>query len=153
MLCRMWTVCEVLSLGKTWVRCPGLDPSDMLPPLCTVHVKSAPCTVTNSFKTFLLLAVYVSTRDNLKNSNPGQFCGGKKEWGVEYAKKWLVWEFIPVVCEIGHVRNADGLRKIYNCLALARASLAEGLESINLIFSKSLTCRPSCPYKSLLRPL
>lgn len=56
------------------------------------------------------------------------------------------WAFIPPEHK-QRVRRADTLTIMYNCLALTLVSLAKGLESINLIFSKSLTFRLPFPSK------
>lgn len=73
--------------------------------------------------------------------------GWKDAWGItHFSPQKTAWAFIPPEHK-QRVRRADTLTKMYKCLALTLVSLAKGLESINLIFSKSLTFRLPFPSK------
>lgn len=95
-----------------------------------------------------------ATADTVRQDSKGapsdnflEVLGWKDARGITNFSSRKLWAFIPTKPK--RCGKSWHFKKIYNCLALARASLAEGLESINLIFSKSLTFRPPFPNKSL----
>lgn len=151
---RMWTACESSCSQPEHIR--------HAPFLCTGHVKSglyskANCLYIGWRIEKFLFSIWMEYMDQVPQQmlrlqmaplgNFSEVLGWRDTQGTVNFSSKIVWAFIPTKPGCGKSWHSE---KIYNCLALAHASLAEGLESINPIFSKSLTFRPPCPHKSLL---